>query len=153
MSNDTNEFVISELQSLAKKHPLRSSVELNRAKELMITLRQKGYTNNDISKLSGGAWSENTVKLYTRGTDVVDSTSKDEAVKIISEMVKSGLTLNEVSEAVSLKDYLDAENISLEDIVSLIQDLKSSGLGVRDIIQLKRSIMVEGFYVSDPSLF
>ena len=144
MSNDTNEFVISELQSLAKKHPLRSSVELNRAKELMITLRQKGYTNNDISKLSGGAWSENTVKLYTRGTDVVDSTSKDEAVKIISEMVKSGLTLNEVSEAISLKDYLDAENISLEDIVSLLQDLKSSGLVLKDIIQLNRSIKVEG---------
>jgi hypothetical protein len=141
---DSNEFVISELQSLAKKQPLRSSVELNRAKELMITLRQKGYTNNDISIMSGGGWSENTVKLYTRGTDIVDSTSKDEAIKVISEMVKSGLTLHKVNEAVSLKDYLDAEKMSLEDIVSLLQDLKSSGVGLEDIIQLNRSIKVEG---------
>ena len=144
MNTNSNEFVISELLSLAKRQPLRSSVELNRAKELMITLKQKGYTNNDISGLSGGAWSENTVKLYTRGTDIVDSTSKDEAIKIISEMVKSGLTLNEVSEAVSLKDYLDAEKMSLEDIVSLLQDLKSSGLGLKDIIQLHKSIKVGG---------
>ena len=144
MNTNSNEFIISELQSLAKKQPLRSNVELNRAKYLMIMLRQKGFTNNDISRLSGGAWSENTVKLYTRGTDIVDSTSKDEAIKIISEMVKSGLTLNEVSEAVSLKDYLDAEKMSLEDIVSLLQDLKSSGLGLKDIIQLNESIKVEG---------
>jgi hypothetical protein len=108
-------------------------------------LRQKGFTNNDISRMSGGAWSENTVKLYTRGTDIVDSTSKDEAIKIISEMVKSGLTLNEVSKAVSSKAYLDAQNVTLEDIVSLLQDLKkSSGLSLNDIIQLHKSIKVEG---------
>jgi hypothetical protein len=112
----------------------------------MITLRKNGYTNNDISRLSYEAWSENTVKLYTRGTDIVDSTSKDDAIKIISEMVKSGLTLNDVSKAVSLKDYLDRESISLEDIVSLLQDLKknSSGLSLNDIIQLHKSIKVEG---------
>ena len=112
----------------------------------MIRLRKNGYTDNDISRLSYEAWSENTVKLYTRGTDIVDSTSKDDAIKIISEMVKSGLTLNDVSKAVSLKDYLDRESISLEDIVSLLQDLKknSSGLSLNDIIQLHKSIKVEG---------
>ena len=145
MDNYSDESIISELQLLAKKQPLRSNGELNRAKELMIILRKKGYTNNDISELSGRAWSENTVKLYTRGTDIVDSTSKDEAIKIISEMVKRGLTLNEVSKAVSLKDYLDRENLSLEDIVSLLQDLKkSSGLSLNDIIQLHKNIKVEG---------
>jgi predicted nucleic acid-binding Zn-ribbon protein len=144
MNTDSNESVISELQSLAKKQPLRGNDQLNKAKELMITLRQRGYTNNNISTLSGGAWSENTVKLYTRGTDVVDSTSKDEAIKIISEMVKSGLTLNEVRKAVSSKDYLDRENMSLEDIVSLLEDLKSSGLSLKDIIQLHKSIKLEG---------
>jgi hypothetical protein len=145
MNTDSNESIISELQLLAKKQPLRNNGELKRAKELMITLRKKGYTNNDISRLSGGAWSENTVKLYTRGTDIVDSTSKDETIKIISEMVKMGLTLNEVSKAVSSKDYLNRENVSLEDIVSLLQDLKnSSGLSLKDIIQLHKSIKVEG---------
>jgi hypothetical protein len=145
MNTDSNESIISELQLLAKKQPLRNNGELNRAKELMITLRKKGYTNNDISRLSGEAWSENTVKLYTRGTDIVDSTSKDETIKIISEMVKMGLTLNEVSKAVSSKDYLNRENVSLEDIVSLLQDLKnSSGLSLKDIIQLHKSIKVEG---------
>jgi hypothetical protein len=75
----------------------------------------------------------------------VDSTSKDETIKIISEMVKMGLTLNEVSKAVSSKDYLNRENVSLEDIVSLLQDLKnSSGLSLKDIIQLHKSIKVEG---------
>ncbi len=74
----------------------------------------------------------------------MDSTSKDDAIKIISEMVKSGLTLNEVRKAVSLKDYLDRENMSLEDIVSLLRDLKSSGLSLNDIIQLHKSIKVEG---------
>jgi hypothetical protein len=144
MTNDFNESTISELQSLAKRQPLRNNDELNRAKDLMITLRQKGYTNSNISTLSGGAWSENTVKLYTRGTDIVDSASKDDAINIISEMVKRGLTLNEVRKAVSLKAYLDRENMSLEDITSLLQDLKSSGLSLKDIVQLHKTIKVEG---------
>jgi hypothetical protein len=95
----------------------------------MITLRHECYPNNNISTLSDGAWSESTAKLYTIGPDIVDSTSKDETIKIISEMVKRGLTLNEVKKTVSLEDYLDKEKMSLEDMVSLLQGLKTSGFG------------------------
>jgi hypothetical protein len=60
MSNDSDESTISELQSLAKRQPLRSNDQLNRAKELMITLREKGYTNSNINKLA----SEENARIF-----------------------------------------------------------------------------------------
>jgi hypothetical protein len=79
-------LTICQLQSLGKKQPLKG-VELERAKELMIILKKAGYTNKQIRDLSGEAWSENTIKLYTRGTNVEDSISKENAERIIADMI------------------------------------------------------------------
>lgn len=48
---------IAELQLLAVKKPLEGA-NLSRAKELMKTLRTAGYTNQDVSDLTSGAWTE-----------------------------------------------------------------------------------------------
>ena len=85
------EDIVSELQSLSKKQPVKDE-DLLRVKELMRSLKQSGYTNKEISTLTGGKWGEATIKLYTRGINIKDSTPRDNATKVIAEMVSKGLT-------------------------------------------------------------
>ena len=46
------EDIVSELQSLSKKQPVKDE-DLVRVKELMRSLKESGYTNKEISTLTG----------------------------------------------------------------------------------------------------
>lgn len=56
------EEIITELVELSKRSVL-SREELEKAKNLMIRLRKCGFTNREISELTGNSWSEPTEKL------------------------------------------------------------------------------------------
>jgi hypothetical protein len=107
-----------------------------RAKDLMASLKEAGYTNKEISILTGEKWSEPTVKLYTRGTNTKDSTPKDNATKVISEMISKGLTFEQVIQATSIKSEIEkAEgNITLQDLLNLVEKAKKSN--IRDISEV-----------------
>ena len=87
----------------------------------MRSLKQSGYTNKEISTLTGEKWGEPTIKLYTRGINIKDSTPKDYATKVIAEMVSKGLTFEQVIVATSIKSEIDlAEgNVTLQDVLIL----------------------------------
>src|SRR5438067_13668016 len=89
------EDIVSELQFLSKKQPVQDD-DLLRVKELMGILKECGYTNKEISTLTREKWSESTVKLYTRGINIKDSTPKANATRVIVEMISRGLTFEQV---------------------------------------------------------
>jgi len=60
------EDIVSELQSLSKKQPVKDE-DLSRVKELMRSLKQSGYTNKEISTLTGEKWGEPSVKYTPEG--------------------------------------------------------------------------------------
>jgi hypothetical protein len=98
-----------------------------RAKELMASLKKSGYTNKEISALTGEKWSEPTVKLYTRGITIKDSTPKDNAAKAIADTVSKGLTFEQVITATSIKSEIDLTegNVTLQDLINLIEKIKN----------------------------
>jgi hypothetical protein len=57
----------------------------------MRRLKQSGYRNKEISTPTGGKWGEPTIKLYTRGINIKDSTPKDYTTKVIAEMISKGI--------------------------------------------------------------
>jgi hypothetical protein len=124
------EDIVSELQSLSKKQPVKDE-DLLRAKELMRSLKQSGYTNKEISTLTGGKWGEPTIKLYTRGINIKDSTTKDYATKVIAEMVSKGLSFEQVIIATPIKSeiVLAEGNVTLQDLLNLIEKVKKSNIG------------------------
>lgn len=85
---------------LSTRQPLKGN-DLAKAKEQMGVLREAGYTNKETSDLTNGAWSESTIKLYTRGVEVKDSTPKQNAVGTLTEIAGLGLSLSDVEFAVS----------------------------------------------------
>jgi predicted nucleic acid-binding Zn-ribbon protein len=119
---------------LGKKQPLKG-IELERAKELMIILKEAGYTNKQIQDLSARAWSENTIKLYTRGSNIEDSTSKENAERIIADMISKGMNLDQIKLAVSLKDNLEAKGLRTEDILCFIDETKKYNVNPKDLLQ------------------
>ena len=76
--------IVKELLGLAKvEHP--SPEVLDKAKELMRELRKMGYTNEQVSMLTGHRWKESTVKLYTRGTTVKDPSPKQKVMDLLAD--------------------------------------------------------------------
>ena len=68
------ESVARELKMLAARGKL-TAPELDRAKDLMAQLKGMGMSNPEIVELTGGRWSESTVKGYTRGVQATDPES------------------------------------------------------------------------------
>lgn len=85
----------------------------------MVILKKIGYTNKQIEDLVAQAWSENTIKLFTRDTNAGDKTLKKNAEKIIADMASMGINLNQSDMAVSLTDNLESTGLGIEDIYLL----------------------------------
>jgi hypothetical protein len=139
------EDIVSELQSLSKKQPVKDE-DLLRVKELMRSLKQSGYTNKEISTLTGEKWGEPTIKLYTRGINIKDSTPRDNATKVIAEMVSKGLSFEQVIVATSIKSEIDLTegNVALQDVLNLIEKVKKSNIGdISEVIKLFNRLKTE----------
>jgi DNA repair exonuclease SbcCD ATPase subunit len=136
---------IEELRELARRKPLRDE-ELARARELMKFLRECGFTNEEISKLTG--YSVPTVKLYTRGTAVKDPRPKEELLKILSQMIETGLDLESVEATLFMKADLEKKGISLEDISALLEEAKKSGIGIEELLKLHGELRNSGLSIA-----
>ncbi len=78
------ESAVRELKMLASRERL-SPAELDRARHLMVELKRLGMSNPEIVELSGGRWSESTVKGYTRGIYATDPEPWKSATASFSE--------------------------------------------------------------------
>jgi len=129
------EAAITELRDLSKKKPLHGENQV-RAKQLMTELRAQGFTNKEICDLTGGGWSEPTVKSYTKGISVEDATAKKEAMSLLREMVSRNLTLDDVSKSLSMDDKLKDEGVTFDELSSLLVQASASGVAPKDLVSM-----------------
>jgi hypothetical protein len=120
---------------LSSKKPLAKE-ELDRAKELMVKLREFGFTSLEISRLTNGGWSEPTVKLYTRGSKVKDRSLKDEAMNLLSELADRGLALENVERTLSATRELEGKGLSIKEVSEFLIEAKRGKLRVEEIIKV-----------------
>jgi DNA repair exonuclease SbcCD ATPase subunit len=137
------EGIVRELLSLARRKPLKGD-DIARVRELMVRLREMGFTNMEISELTDGGWSEPTVKLYTRGATVKDPSPKENALRVLSQMIAAGLTLEDIEVAVSVKSDLEAKGVSLGDVSSLVEEARKSKMSLRDLVQTYKALKDSG---------
>lgn len=142
------EGVIGELRDLARRKPLPAK-ELDRAKGLMVRLREMGFTNREVSHLTDGGWSEPTVKLYTRGSTVKDPSPKNEAIKLLTELVDMGLSLNEVKDTISVVDKLRAKDLTVEDVSSFLEEARKFKVDVKEVFSLYKDLKASNLTVED----
>jgi len=132
------ESAARELKMLAGRERL-SSLELDRAKDLMVELKQQGMLNPEIVELTAGRWSESTVKGYTRGARATAPGPWKSTAALFSEMLSRNLSLADVSQTMTVTAELEAMGSSLGDVVNFMQDLKDRGT---TISQLSEAISI-----------
>ena len=120
------EAIARELKGLASRDRLSPS-ELDRVKYLMVELKRSGMSNPEMVELTGGRWSESTVRGYTTGIRSADPAPWGSAAAQLSEMLSRNLTLDSVKQALDITTELEAMGSSLDEVVSFVQDLKERG--------------------------
>lgn len=130
------ESTAKELRMLATREKLTAS-QLERAKALMVELKNLGMANPEIVELTGGRWSESTLKGYTKGIRAADPGSWQSTTALFSEMLSKNLTLADVRGAMAIIADLGAMGSSLGDVVGFMQDLKRQET---DVGRLKQAI-------------
>ena len=129
------ESAARELKMLAGKERLTAS-ELDRTKGLMVQLKGMGMSNPEMAELTGGRWSESTIKGYTRGIRATDPEPWQSTTALFSEMLSRNLALADVSKAVSITTELEGMGSSLGEIAGFIEELEGEGIDVRAFVLL-----------------
>jgi predicted nucleic acid-binding Zn-ribbon protein len=83
-------------------------------------------------------------QLYSRGTEVRDSTSKQASLNILAELVSSGLSLSDVQSVLILKRNLELARLTIENVSMLLKEATRVGLDIQLLVllfdDLKRSM-------------
>lgn len=137
------DVVVRDLQHLAVRKPL-SPADLDKAKGLMSTLRQMGFTNSEVSELTDGGWSETTVKLYMRGSRTVDSTQKKRLTDFLKELVKRNLSLDDVERTLSNIKSIESRGLDLKDVLNFLSDVEKSKIDLRSLIGFYLDVAISG---------
>ncbi|NQT47825.1 MAG: hypothetical protein HQ578_02485 [Chloroflexi bacterium] len=124
-----------ELKILAGREKL-SSLELDRARNLMVELKQAGMSNPEIVEMTEGRWSESTIKGYTRGVQSTDSEPWRSATALFGEMLARNLTLAHVSKTMAITAELEAVDSSLSEIASFVVELKQESIDLRSFVSI-----------------
>ena len=90
---------LNELLKLPDK-PRLDSGELDKAKASMKDLRSRGFTNKEVSLLTRGRGSENTVKKYTRGVKVQSTVAR--AATMYGGFEKTLSALNQYNDIIQI---------------------------------------------------
>jgi len=108
-----------------------TKTDLDRAKSLMVQLKQKGMLNSEIAELSG--WSESSVKGYTKGVGTKDPEPWRSAAAMFSEMLSKNLSFNDVRGALGLIKTIDSLGTSLNEVCGFMDRLVGKNTSLDDI--------------------
>lgn len=143
MSSSKMEEAIVELKSLAKIKPLKDA-QLTRFKQLCSLLRKGGFTNSDISNLTGGAYSPVTIKEYTRGVKSASTSKRDEITSSLSKLIDQGDGVASIREFVDLKEQLARKGLTISSVSNFIKKLEISGIEIDDIQDIQSQLEALG---------
>jgi len=115
----TIEELVTKFVMLAIK-PTLSKAEHEEGRKLMRQLKKEGMSNEEISELSKGKWSESTVKGYTKGVKASDPSPWQDVVALLNDLISTGIDLEDVDTAVTVVKDLKSRGVSLDNIVDLL---------------------------------
>jgi outer membrane murein-binding lipoprotein Lpp len=117
----------------------------------MKRLKEMGYSNNEISKLTRNLWSEATVKAYTKGIRTVVGTnegdyvaSKEATSKLLAEMISSDYKLDDIRQYLEFRRHLKEKDIDFSEILEVVETAKDANLDLRDLIDNCLSVINSG---------
>ncbi len=126
--------LIRDLASTCRPSKL-DKAHRSHAADLMKQLRGYGFTNHELSVLARRMVSEPTIKRWTRGVTVEDTTEHDKIIAILGDFALGGNTIKDIDEyKVDRKEISGI--LSFKDCVKLAGNLVAIGANITGLLKL-----------------
>jgi len=142
------EELVKKFVNLASKETL-SKTEHVEARKLMCELKKSGMSNQEISTLSGGKWSESTVKGYTKGVKTENTSPWQNIAGLLHDVIKTGMGLDDLDTAVVIMEDLKERGVTLDDIAEILLTVDSASISLEILVQLAKTIKEGGLKPND----
>jgi len=137
------EKMVAKLQHLAGKTNL-SAAENAEAKELMRNLKSEGSSNKEISKLSGGRWSESTVKGYTAGIASPSPSPWTDALSALTELISAQISLDYIKSVLAANHTLAGHGLTLEEVTGFLETVAGAKMDPAHLVKEIKSLEQAG---------
>lgn len=117
----------------------------------MKELRKLGFSNHDIRILIDGRWSQPTIKRFTRGIKVMNTTERDEILYTFATATIQGITPQNVSEYLTIKENLESHNINLEMIIDFHDKLREFNISFNELLEFQQKLHKTNYSVEELS--
>jgi hypothetical protein len=110
----------------------RSEAERKRVEELCQSLRGAGYTNQWLEEFTGGRLPSGSIKRWTRGVEVRDTSGKDELMGELRAFVEGGHKVSDLGGYADAKKTLDGVPITFAQCSAFVANLLKLDVDSRD---------------------
>ncbi|MFC1972014.1 hypothetical protein ACFLVE_01225 [Chloroflexota bacterium] len=133
------EEMVKKFVGLATKSSI-TKPEQDEARQLMRDLKEAGMSNEEISKLSNGKWTQSTVKFYTPGIKPAQPSLWQNAVALLDSLISTNMTLEDVDTAVTVFEDLGSKGINLEQVIDLLLVAESTSVGLGTMVEQYKAL-------------
>jgi len=142
------ETVVAKLLQLAGK-PSLSNAENAEAQVTMQSLKALGISNVEIANICKGRWSVSTIKGYTKGINAPSPSPWQDVVSMLTDAIAEHITLDHISTTLEVKDTLESNKITLEDITAFLKAVAVAGLDAAQLIGEFQALQKSGLSLQD----
>jgi len=101
----------------------------------MRTLRACGFTNHQISTITGQRWKTSLVKKVTAKTSVTSPEISQHAISLLNQVVNANLTLPDLQIAIRINQETAGSKVQLTEILAFLQKLKDDKIELEKFFQ------------------
>lgn len=150
MTGNSDKEILKELAALGKHHPLRGK-DLERAVVLMVALKQRNYTNKQISYATRGTWSEPTVKLYTRRTGRKRTSRRKAVSDMLRALISGRIPLEDLLYLDELRKKLAVQAASLDDVLFVLNEARKYEMSIANALTSYHNLSISGLTANEIS--
>jgi DNA-binding transcriptional MerR regulator len=113
--------------------PRRSHAQSREAKQLFRVLREAGFTNRELEALVDKKWKMRTIKTYTGGVGVKDTSEKDRLMVDLRRFTIDGYKPENLKDYIEDKTIVEYYGFTFKDVVSEAGKLRSLGMNLENV--------------------
>ena len=122
----------------------RSEAERKRVEELCRLLRGAGYTNQWLEDFTKGRLPSGSIKRWTRGVEVRDTSGKDELMGELRAFVEAGHRVSDLGGYADAKKTLDGVPMTFAQCVAFVGNLLKLDVDLQGLLQLNQELADTG---------
>jgi hypothetical protein len=137
--------LLEDLQTLKEitKNGIPKGKSRDQAINLLRKLREKGFTNNELSEFIDPAWSVNSIKRFTRGVEVKDMTEKNSLMNSLASFAESGNDIQDMEDYLRIRGIIPFPEVSFRQLSSIYDRISGLDMPLEIALEYVKKIYTE----------